>query len=178
MGEAHPAAKKVVVQFCTRDLRSLTEPQRIKLIKLAGVRYNPDTDVVKMSCEKFEEPAQNKRYLGDMVERLIKEAQNEEDMFEDVPLDFRHHKPKRRLVYPEGWKLREENVRRLLEARREVRLLEEGKPVVDGAEIVEEYVRMAPIGESGLLGQTEQPSGAKKSIPAAATRKQRLAGIR
>jgi small subunit ribosomal protein S35 len=69
MGEAHPAAKKVVVQFCTRDISSLTEPQRIKLIKLAGVRYNPDTDVVKISCEKFEEPAQNKRYLGDLVPR-------------------------------------------------------------------------------------------------------------
>jgi small subunit ribosomal protein S35 len=94
MGEAHPAAKKIVVQFCTRDISSLTERQRIKLIKLAGVRYNPDTDVVKISCEKFEEPAQNKRYLGDLVQKLIKEAQNEEDMFEDVPLDFRHHKPK------------------------------------------------------------------------------------
>jgi small subunit ribosomal protein S35 len=178
MGEAHPAAKKVVLQFCTRDLSSLTETQRIKLIKLVGVRYNPDTDVVKMSCEKFEEPAQNKRYLGDMVEKLIKEAQNADDMFEDVPLDFRHHKPKRRLVYPDGWKLKEENVRRLLEARREVRLLEEGKPVVNGAEIVEEYVRVLPGGGSGFLGQTEQASEARKSIPAAATRKQRLAGIR
>jgi small subunit ribosomal protein S35 len=97
MGEAHPAAKKVVVQFCTRDISSLTEPQRIKLIKLVGVRYNPDTDVVKISCEKFEEPAQNKRYLGDLVQKLIREAQNEEDMFEDVPLDFRHHKPKKKL---------------------------------------------------------------------------------
>lgn len=178
MGEAHPAAKKVVVQFCTRDLRSLTELQRIKLIKLVGVRYNPDTDVVKMSCERFEEPAQNKRYLGNLVERLIKEAQNEEDMFEDVPLDFRHHKPKRRPVYPEGWKLREENVKRLLQARREAKLLEEGKPVVDGAEIVEQYVRMVPREGSGLLAHTEQPAAARKSIPATATRKQRLAGIR
>lgn len=178
MGEAHPAAKKVVVQFCTRDLSSLTEPQRIKLVKLVGVRYNPDTDVVKMSCEKFEEPAQNKRYLGDTIEKLIKEAQNEDDMFEDVPLDFRHHKPKRRPVYPEGWKLREESISKLLEARRDVRLLEEGKPVVDGAEIVEEYVRVLPQRGSGILGQAEQPLGARRSIPAAATRNQRLAGIR
>ena len=178
MGEAHPAAKKVVVQFCTRDLSSLTEPQRIKLIKLAGVRYNPDTDVIKMSCENFGEPAQNKRYLGDVVENLIKEAQNDEDMFEDIPLDFRHHKPKRRLVYPEGWKLKEENVRRLLEARREVRLLEEEKPVVDGAEIVQEYLKMLPGGGSGSLGQTEQPAGTRRPIPAAATRNQRLAGVR
>jgi small subunit ribosomal protein S35 len=178
MGEAHPAAKKVVVQFCTRDISSLTEPQRIKLIKLVGVRYNPDTDVVKISCEKFEEPAQNKRYLGDLVQKLIKEAQNEEDMFEDVPVDFRHHKPKKRLVYPEGWKLREENVRQLLEARREVRLLEERQPVVDGAQVVQEYVRVLPGGGAGLLGQNEQPSGARKLPPAAAMKKQRLAGVR
>ena len=176
MGEAHPAAKKVVVQFCTRDLEPLTEPQRIKLIKLAGVRYNPDTDVVKMSCEKFEEPAQNKRYLGDMVEKLIKEAQNEADMFEDMPLDFRHHKPKRRLVYPEEWKLKEENVRRLLAARREVRLIEEGKTVVNGVEIVEEYVKMMPA--EALLKQAPQPVGARRPMPAAATRNKRLAGIR
>ena len=178
MGEAHPAAKKVVVQFCTRDLHSLTEPQRIKLIKLVGVRYNPDTDVVKMSCEKFEEPAQNKRYLGDLVETLINEAQNGADMFEDVPLDFRHHKPKKRPVYPEEWKLTEENVRQLLEARREVRLLEEGKPVVNGADLVEQYVRMTPREGSRLLAEAGRPLGAKKSVPAAATRKQRLADIR
>ena len=177
MGEAHPAAKKVVLQFCTRDLASLTEPQRIKLIKLVGVRYNPDTDVVKMSCEKFEEPAQNKRYLGDMVEKLVKEAQNEEDMFEDLPLDFRHHKPKRRPVYPEGWKLKEENVRRLLEARQKVRLLEEGKTVVDGAEVVEEYVRTLPAGGSDPVAKVEQRVGARRPIPAAATKNQRLAGI-
>jgi hypothetical protein len=81
-------------------------------------------------------------------------------------------------VYPEGWKLREENVKRLLEARREVRLREEGKPVVDGAEIVEQYVRTVPRGDSGLLAQTEQSPAVKKSIPPIATRNQRLAGIR
>jgi hypothetical protein len=81
-------------------------------------------------------------------------------------------------VYPEGWKLNEENVKRLLEARREVRLLEERKPVVDGAEIVEQYVRTVPRGDSGLLAQTEQPAAVRKSIPPIATRNQRLAGIR
>lgn len=74
MGEQHPAEKKVVLEFCTMDMPDLTDVQRMKLIKLAGVRYNPDTDIVKMSCEMFPSPAQNKRYLGDLVDNMLKEA--------------------------------------------------------------------------------------------------------
>jgi small subunit ribosomal protein S35 len=74
MGEQHPAEKKVVLEFCTEDMPNLTPVQREKLKKLVGVRYNPETDIVKMSCEMFESPAQNKRYLGDLVDDLLKEA--------------------------------------------------------------------------------------------------------
>ncbi len=181
MGESHSAAKKVVVQFCTRDLSSLTEPQRIKLVKLAGVRYNPDTDVVRMSCEKFENPAQNKRYLGDIVEKLIKEAQNEEDMFADVPLDFRHHKPKRRPQYPEGWKLKGERVQELMEGRQQIRLLEDGRDVVNGEEAVKEYVRLLPGGGPGLLGQAaglESNMATRKPLSALGQKNQRQRAIR
>lgn len=108
MGETHPAANKVVLEFCTRDLPKLTEAQRIKLVKLVGVRYNPEKDLVKMSCEMFETQAQNKRYLGDLVDTLMAEAQDPTDMFEDVPLDFRHHKPKPKFEFPEKWKLTEQ----------------------------------------------------------------------
>lgn len=52
----------------------LSKVQANKLRKLAGVRYNPEKDVVKMSCEMFETQAQNKRYLGDVVDTLLKEA--------------------------------------------------------------------------------------------------------
>lgn len=74
MGEQHPAEKKVVVEFCTEDMRDLTPVQREKLQKLAGARYNPETDIIKMSCEMFESQVQNKRYLGDLVEDLLREA--------------------------------------------------------------------------------------------------------
>ncbi len=74
MGEQHPAEKKVVLEFTTADMPNLTKIQREKLMKLAGVRYNPETDIVKMSCEMFETQAQNKRYLGDVVDDLLKEA--------------------------------------------------------------------------------------------------------
>jgi small subunit ribosomal protein S35 len=74
MGEEHPAEKKVGLQFCTKDLPDLTEQQRRKLIKLVGARYNPETDVVRMGCDQFETQAQNKRYLGDLVDKLLIEA--------------------------------------------------------------------------------------------------------
>lgn len=73
MGEYHPAERKVVVTFCPPDLR-LSAEQELKLKKLAGVRYNPERDEVKISCEMFDHPAQNKRYLSDQVEKLIEAA--------------------------------------------------------------------------------------------------------
>lgn len=74
MGEQHPAEKKVVLEFSPQDMPNLTDVQRDKLRKLAGVRYNPEKDIIKMASESFETQAQNKRYLGDMVDKLLKEA--------------------------------------------------------------------------------------------------------
>lgn len=74
MGESHPADKKVVVEFAPGDLKDFTDAQRQKLMKLAGPRYNPEKEIIKMSCERFEHQAQNKRYLGDMVDRMIAAA--------------------------------------------------------------------------------------------------------
>jgi small subunit ribosomal protein S35 len=74
MGEEHPAEKKVVVEFCPADMPGLTPVQVEKLKKLAGVRYNPETEIIKMSCEMFESQAQNKRYLGDLVDAMLQEA--------------------------------------------------------------------------------------------------------
>lgn len=73
MGEFHPAEKKVVVEFSPEDF-GLTEVQQMKLRKLAGPRYNPEKETIKMSCESFEHQAQNKRYLAELVEKLITEA--------------------------------------------------------------------------------------------------------
>jgi small subunit ribosomal protein S35 len=143
MGESHPAAKKVVLQFCPKDLPNLTEDQRLKLIKLVGTRYNPDNDIIKMACEKFEAPAQNKRYLGDLVNKLIDEAKNGVDSFKDIPLDLRHRKPKKTIKFPEEWRLNPERVQELLLARKEQRLLAEAAPVnpLDGKNLVHSYVQ-------------------------------------
>lgn len=74
MGEFHPADRKVVVEFCPADMQDLTAAQQLKLKKLAGPRYNPEKDIIKMSCERFEHQAQNKRYLGDLVDKMVATA--------------------------------------------------------------------------------------------------------
>ncbi|CAK7213317.1 37S ribosomal protein S24, mitochondrial [Sporothrix curviconia] len=106
MGEFHPAERKVVVEFCPEDF-GLTPVQADKLRKLVGPRYNPEKDIVRMSCEKFEHQAQNKRYLGDLVDKLLVEAKDPTDTFEDVPLDTRHHKFKYKPKFPREWRLTE-----------------------------------------------------------------------
>jgi small subunit ribosomal protein S35 len=73
MGDTHPAERKVVLQFAPDDL-DLTPVQKRKLIKLAGRRYNPELEVVKMSCESFDHQAQNKRHLVELVKKLMEAA--------------------------------------------------------------------------------------------------------
>jgi small subunit ribosomal protein S35 len=149
MGEQHPAERKVCLEFCTSDLLTPNGPispqQRTKLIKLAGVRYNPSTDIIKMSCEKFETPAQNKRYLGDLVDTLIKEAQDRTDMFEDVPFDFRHHSPKEKCIFPSQWRMTDGRRVELDSKRQESLQVAEqrknGGMLVDGMKLLEGNVR-------------------------------------
>jgi len=163
MGEFHPAEKKVVVQFCPSDL-DLTEAQQLKLKKLVGPRYNPETEIVHMSCEMFEHQAQNKRYLGDLVEKLVQQAkvrraayssrntgetdelicvaqQDPTDMFEDVPLDLRHHEFKVKPKFPREWRMTEERKQQLQQIHAESFLLDKGKKddgtLVDGLKMIE-----------------------------------------
>ncbi|KAK8049436.1 hypothetical protein PG994_011166 [Apiospora phragmitis] len=142
MGEEHPAASKVVVEFSPRDL-PLNEAQQLKLKKLLGARWNPETDIAKMSCEQFDHQAQNKRYLGDLVEKLVAQAKDKTDMFEDIPLDTRHHQIKVRPKFPKEWCLTEERARQLDEAREKSLLLDQAKEeagqLVDGNERVDKF---------------------------------------
>jgi small subunit ribosomal protein S35 len=81
VGEKHPAAKKVVMKFQLKHLRGIlqAEPQyddawEHKFKLLCGPRYNPETDIVHMSCEEYPFPAQNKRYLSDKLDEMIETA--------------------------------------------------------------------------------------------------------
>ncbi|KAI1308283.1 mitochondrial ribosomal subunit protein-domain-containing protein [Xylaria venustula] len=142
MGEFHPAEKKVVVEFSPRDM-PLNEAQQQKLRKLLGVRWNPETDIAKMSCEQFEHPAQNKRYLGDLVNKLVAQAKDPIDMFEDVPLDTRHHAIKVKPKFPKEWRMTEERRKVIEDTRQQMLLLdqkkEESGTLVDGVEKIDAF---------------------------------------
>ncbi|KAH7025932.1 mitochondrial ribosomal subunit protein-domain-containing protein [Microdochium trichocladiopsis] len=141
MGETHPAENKVVVEFSPRDL-PLTEPQQLKLKKLLGVRYNPETEIAKISCEQYEHQAQNKRYLGDLVDKLIVQAKDTTDTFEDIPLDTRHHKFKPKIRFPVEWRMSEERRKFIDETREKSLLLDQSKTeegsLIDGKKLIEE----------------------------------------
>lgn len=140
LGESHPAVNKVVVEFTASDM-NLTIQQRDKLIKLAGPRYNPDTDIIKMSCEDFDTQAQNKRFLGETIFKLLAEAKDGKDTFEDVPFDFRHRKPKVRYEFPKEWILTPERKKYLENKRAQAAKLDDERlhtgQLVDGKTVID-----------------------------------------
>ncbi|OKL64038.1 hypothetical protein UA08_00597 [Talaromyces atroroseus] len=167
MGEQHPAEHKVVMELSSKDLvpKHLTEAQRQTFLKLVGPRYNPDTDIVRMSCEKFSARAQNKRYLGDTVKNLIKEAK-EGDSFADVPLDLRHHKPKPKYIFPESWKMSESRLRQITTDRENrLRIEQERNAVVDGKESVLHAIRTLPeLSQHPQLRAADDKAAVKETV--------------
>ncbi|KAK3350161.1 mitochondrial ribosomal subunit protein-domain-containing protein [Lasiosphaeria hispida] len=161
MGEFHPADRKVVVEFCPTDLKVLTEAQQLKLKKLAGSRYNPEKDLVRVSCERYEHQAQNKRYLGDLVDKMITMAKDPTDMFEDIPLDTRHHIFKAKPKFPVEWRMNEERRAELEDQRKKALLLDESKrmngTLVDGVRSIQEAFVTFPEPVASL-----QPAAARK----------------
>lgn len=148
MGESHPGEHKVVVQFTPPDL-GLTDVQTSKLRKLVGARLDPKTDVVKMSCGRYQHQAQNKQYLQQLVSTLIAEAKDPKDTFADVALDTRHydraHKAEKpRAKFPREWRMTPDRQKQLAEdraqiARGEARRAEDGL-LVDGQERIDGYL--------------------------------------
>ncbi|TDZ14364.1 37S ribosomal protein S24 [Colletotrichum orbiculare MAFF 240422] len=166
MGEHHPAEKKVVVQFSPADVE-LTPVQADKLRKLAGARYHPAKDVVKMSSERFEHQAQNKRYLSDMVDKLIAAAKDPKDTFADIPLDTRHVKTKSKPRFPVEWRMTEERQRELNELRLrslqdEASRVTEGQ-VVDGTQKIESALE-APAAEGDEAEKVAVPRGGRRAL--------------
>lgn len=73
VGEGHPVEKKVVLNVKVADLK-LNDAEKHKLLLLCGSRYNVNTEELVMSSEKFPHRKQNKKYLLDVLNKLIKEA--------------------------------------------------------------------------------------------------------
>ncbi|CAI4215079.1 unnamed protein product [Parascedosporium putredinis] len=116
----------------------LTPAQELKLKKLAGARYNPEKDEIKMSCESFDHQAQNKRYLRDQANKLIEAA-----------------KPK----FPVEWRMTEERRRELDQIRarsvaKDLKVGEKGK-LIDGSAVV----------QAVLSEPAPERSGAREAVP-------------
>ncbi|KAH7397050.1 mitochondrial ribosomal subunit protein-domain-containing protein [Phaeosphaeria sp. MPI-PUGE-AT-0046c] len=150
LNESHPAANKVVVEFDPTDL-ALPPAAVTKLIKLAGPRYNPSKSLIKLACEKFTTQAQNKRFLGETIASILAEAKDTTDTFADVPLDFRHHRVKKRHEFPKEWAMTAERRAQLDAKRQESRRIEDEKRnngmLVDGKTVIDTSLPFMTGGE-------------------------------
>ncbi|KAF8905488.1 mitochondrial ribosomal subunit protein-domain-containing protein [Gymnopilus junonius] len=103
-GEGHPAAIKRVIVAPVDKLPLKDDKALHKFILLAGSRWtpNPPADAgvpwneewgsgyIKIACEDFPKPSMNLKWASDTLDKLIEEANNGKDTFEDVPIDIRH----------------------------------------------------------------------------------------
>ena len=65
---------RVVVKLAVKDIPFGSEREREVFLEMVGPRYRPKTDEVQLSSEKFASRVENKRYLVDMIERLVESS--------------------------------------------------------------------------------------------------------
>lgn len=90
----------------------MTPTELHKFLLIAGVRYDYTKHLVTMSSSKFSEQAQNKRYLGDLLNKMLQAARDPSDSFLDIPLENRHIRARERrkksmypnYAFPDAWK--------------------------------------------------------------------------
>jgi small subunit ribosomal protein S35 len=72
-------------------------------------------------------------------------------MFEDIPLDLRHHKVRRKLRFPDEWKLTDERRKMLVDLRAQQQQLDDGKRaeglLIDGVNMIKEARGRLPAPE-------------------------------
>ena len=76
----HPASKKAVITVSADAIQTaagyLDKPlAKRKFRILAGSRFDPKTDTVKISCDRFPTLSMNQKWCSDALSRLIKEAE-------------------------------------------------------------------------------------------------------
>lgn len=71
----HPADFKVALMVKTADL-GLNEEEVKIFIRMVGPRYNPGRREVKLTCKRFPNRIENKRFLVLTLENLVAEAKN------------------------------------------------------------------------------------------------------
>ncbi|KAI9225939.1 MAG: mitochondrial ribosomal subunit protein-domain-containing protein [Piptocephalis tieghemiana] len=159
--EDHPLQHKVVLQVSPSKL-GLTPTQLHKFLLLAGPRYDPAREELKISSERYQNRTLNLKWASDALDRLIAEAKNPKETFADVPLTFPHYKPKRTFPFPEAWRMSTEEAMKLKEAWRakdleaKARAEESDGPMV----MMEEKIKMdSPLAKEGapLTPNTSSP---------------------
>ncbi|KAI0734622.1 mitochondrial ribosomal subunit protein-domain-containing protein [Fomitopsis betulina] len=110
-GEDHPATLKraITVPISRLPLKDKSAVHKFKV--LAGPRWtleppansgispleqDQEHGYITISCEDFPMAAQNMKWASDALDRLLTEANNTQDSFEDIPLDTRHIEAKKR----------------------------------------------------------------------------------
>jgi len=108
----HPRGWKVKVTFRVSDLAreyNLDETAVKKVKLIAGARYDPDSDVVKIVCQHRPNRKQNQERIEKMIARLITSAKDKSETFDDIPVEAivsLTRKPKKAPIpYPESWKI-------------------------------------------------------------------------
>ncbi|PAV22397.1 mitochondrial ribosomal small subunit component [Pyrrhoderma noxium] len=106
-GEEHPATAKRTVVVAVSDLPLKGAQERHTFKLLAGPRWSPTppTDAgispeesqsedgfIKISCEDFPQPGMNLKWISDVLDRLVLEANSEKvsKKYAHIPLDTRH----------------------------------------------------------------------------------------
>jgi small subunit ribosomal protein S35 len=101
--------------------------------------------------------------LGETIEALVKEAKDMKDSFEDVPFDFRHHRPKKRFEFPKEWALTPERKKYLETKRKEMAKMEDQRlhngDMVDGKTIIETSLPF--LSEAAEAPETVMVGGAR-----------------
>ncbi|GAA5931309.1 mitochondrial 37S ribosomal protein mS35 RSM24 [Sporobolomyces koalae] len=97
-GESHPASRKVTISVPVSQLELASNPKQLHKFKLlAGPRFTPSLSTqhgdregtFKLSCELFPSERMNEKWCSDTLDKLVAEACNSKESFEDVPLDLR-----------------------------------------------------------------------------------------
>ncbi|KAJ2005928.1 37S ribosomal protein S24, mitochondrial [Coemansia thaxteri] len=103
MGEKHLAGDRKVVLRVQVARLGLKGPALHKFVLLAGSRYNPETDELKMSESRETSSLLNKKRLADTLSALIAEARTTDDTFADVSLNFDYYDYKPKPKFPLEW---------------------------------------------------------------------------
>lgn len=74
-GEAHPAARKVVISFSVDSLPLSSEAAKHKFKLLAGPRWDSEKGEVKIGCELFPLDTMNEKWCSDTLDKMMAEAE-------------------------------------------------------------------------------------------------------